>query len=166
MKSLIIYFSNNGCTKEYAEYLAQKTYSKLSSTKDIDVNELSSYDYIILGTNVRFGKLGISQWIQKNKSKLTGLNLYLYIVYGISDEKQSKTEIFLRDIPKNLIPIENVFIFKGRLVYKQIHLKDKLPVLFSRLILKKFGETNMITEDFDDYDPNKTGELIRKIYNS
>ncbi|MEI6089663.1 MAG: flavodoxin domain-containing protein [bacterium] len=166
MKSLIIYFSNNGCTMDYAEYLAQKTYSKLSSTKDIDVNELSSYDHIILGTNVRFGKLGISPWILKNKSKLKGLNLYLYIVHGIPDEKQSKSEIFLRDIPKGLIPIENVFAFKGRLIYKQMHFGDKIPVLFSRLLLKKFGDTNMIAEDFDDFDTNKTSELIRKIYNS
>jgi menaquinone-dependent protoporphyrinogen IX oxidase len=166
MKSLIIFFSKNGSTRDYAEYLAQKTYSKLSSMKDIDVNELAIYDHIILGTNVRFGRLGIGPWIQKNKAKLKGLNLYLYIVHGIPDEKQSKTEIFLRDIPKGLIPIENVFAFKGRLIYKQMHLWDKLTVLISRLLLKNIGDTNMVAQDFDDFDPNKTSELIRKIYNS
>jgi menaquinone-dependent protoporphyrinogen IX oxidase len=166
MKSLIIYFSNNGCTRDYAEYLAQKTYSKLSTTKDIDINELSSYDHIILGSNVRYGKLGISPWIQKNKAKLKGLNLYLFMVHGIPDEKQNKTDIFLRDIPKGLIPLENVFAIKGRLIYKQLHFGDKIPVCFSRLLLKKFGDTNMITEDFDDFDPNRTSELVRKIYNS
>lgn len=165
MKSLIIYFSKNGCTRDYAEYIAQKTYSKLSSTKDIDVNELSSYDHIILGSNVRFGKLGITKWIQINKTFLKGKNIYLFIVHGISEEKQDKTEIFLRDIPKNLIPLDHIFAFKGRLIYKQLHFWDKLSVMFSRLFLKKFEDINMITEDFDDFDPNKTSELIRKIYN-
>ncbi len=166
MKSLILYFSRNGSTRDYAEYLAQKTYSKLSTIKDINLDELSSYDHIILGTNVRFGQLGISPWIKKNKSKLKGLNLYLYIVHGIPNEKQSKTDIFLRDIPKGLIPIENVFAFKGRLIYKQMHLWDKIQVLFSRLLLKKIGDTNVVAEDFDDFDSNKTSELIRKVYNS
>jgi len=166
MKRLIIYFSQNGSTRDYAEYLAQKTYSKLSTTKNIDVNELLSYDQIILGTNVRFGRLGISPWIQKNKKILKGLNLYLYIVHGIPNEKQSKIDIFLRDIPKDLIPLEHVFAFKGRLIYKQMHFWDKISVLYSRLLLKKFGDTNIVAEDFDDFDLNQTSELVRKIYNS
>lgn len=166
MKSLILYFTNNGSTMDYAEFIAQKTYSKLSSIKDIDVNELSSYDQIILGSNVKFGRLGIANWIQKNKSFLEGKNIYLFIVHGISDEKQDNYEIFKRDIPKNLIPLENVFSFKGRLIYSQLHFWDKIPVKISRLLLKKFGEKNMLTEDFDDFDTNKVSELIREIYNS
>ena len=52
MSGVILYQSKYGATKRYAEWLSEETGFQCIETKKADINEIISYDSIILGGGI------------------------------------------------------------------------------------------------------------------
>ena len=57
VKSLIVYFSKYGTTKEYAEWIAQELNGDIYSINNFKENTLNNYDTIIIGSGLYAGKV-------------------------------------------------------------------------------------------------------------
>ena len=55
MKGLVIYKGKYGATKQYAMWIGQELQLSVASADRFPVDELSKYDYFILGSSVYIG---------------------------------------------------------------------------------------------------------------
>lgn len=65
MKSLVLYTSVYGSTRQYAEWIAKELGAALADIDQFDLAEADGYDTIILGTYVRVGKLVAGDYLKK-----------------------------------------------------------------------------------------------------
>ena len=65
-KVLVMYYSENGTTKRYAEWIKEALNGDLYDIKNINPNMLSGYDVIILGSPILGGPIKGLSILSKN----------------------------------------------------------------------------------------------------
>ncbi len=117
MKTLIVYATKYGCTKECVNEL----YSKIKGevvTADIkagNVPSLKGFDNIIVGGSIYVGNLDkkLKQFMETNEITLANKNLWLFMVCGFADKAQ---ETMNAAFPKALLKsAKSVQCFGGEL---------------------------------------------------
>jgi len=102
MRTLILYSTKSGASRECAELLATKIAD--CSICDIAKNtpDIGGYDTLIVGSGVRMGKLykPAKNFIDKNIGMLLSKNTAFYLCNSYSDTLQKVIE---NNIPKKLI---------------------------------------------------------------
>ncbi len=79
-KGIILYQSNYGATKKYADWLAEETGYDVIETKKAKASNVQDYDVIVLGGGVyASGILGLN-FLKKNTSKLAGKKIAVFAV--------------------------------------------------------------------------------------
>lgn len=81
MDGAVLYATKYGSTAEYADWIGDATGLPVRNveTADIDVDE---FDFLILATPVIYYKLLITDWVQRNLSKLVGKPIIMVTVSG------------------------------------------------------------------------------------
>lgn len=100
MKSLILYTTKSGATKECAELLANRlNCSAYDITKGIPCIKLSAFDTLILGTGVRMGKIykPIKNFMQENMDLLFEKRTAIFFCNAYEDT-------FQKTVSTNLSP--------------------------------------------------------------
>ena len=125
MNSLIIYGSQYGTTKCYAEKLSEKTGIHMMNYEDI--KDISDYETIIhLGGLYAGGVKGL-----KNTIKALPKNANLIIVtVGLADIKDKENidnirKSISRQVPQEIYDKATIFHLRGGIDYKQLSLKHK-----------------------------------------
>jgi len=81
MKGAVLYATKYGSTAEYADWISEATSLPVFDVHRDDVN-LESYDFLVLATPVIYYKLIITDWVQRNLSKLDGKLIVMVTVSG------------------------------------------------------------------------------------
>ena len=135
MKSLIIYGSQYGTTKRYAERFAEMTGFPVISYEDI--NALTSYERVIcFGGLYAGGVKGL-----KNAVKRFSLNTKLIIVtVGLADvcDKENISNIrnsISKQVPEDLLKSAFVFHLRGGIDYQKLSFKHKtmMTLLYNKI---------------------------------
>jgi len=110
-KILVMYYSENGTTKKYAEWIAEGLNGDLYDIKNIKSEMLSSYDVIILGSPILAGA---------PKGSIKGLDIFtknqnlikdkkiVYYACGIEDMSKEIVQNGIREYVKKAVP-EKIF---------------------------------------------------------
>ncbi len=87
-KGIILYQSQYGATKKYAEWLTEKTGYDCIETKNAKVSQLQNYDVILLGGGVYASGIAGLHFLKKNVNHLSDKKIAVFAV-GASpyDEK-------------------------------------------------------------------------------
>lgn len=135
MKTLIIYGSQYGTTKRYAERFAEMTGFPVISYEDI--NALSGYERVIyFGGLYAGGVKGL-----KNAVKRFSLNTKLIIVtVGLADvcDKENISNIrnsISKQVPEDLLKSAFVFHLRGGIDYQKLSFKHKtmMTLLYNKI---------------------------------
>ena len=70
MNGVILYQSKYGATKRYAEWLSEEIGFQCIETKKADINEIITYDPIILGGGIYASGIAGLSFLKKNINKL------------------------------------------------------------------------------------------------
>ena len=81
MKGAILYTTKYGSTAEYADWIGEATELPVLNVRSDDVDP-DAYDFLILATPVIYYKLLITDWVQKNLSKLEAKPIVMVTVSG------------------------------------------------------------------------------------
>lgn len=136
MKKIIIYGSQYGTTKRYADELSKKT--GIKSLAYTEINDLSTYNTILyLGGLYAGGVLGLSKTI---KQFPMGTNQTLIIVtVGLADPKvQSNTDNIKRSIskqlPSDIYSKSAIFHLRGGIDYQKLNFihKNMMKLLYNK----------------------------------
>lgn len=137
MKTLIIYGSQYGSAKRYAERLAELTGIEAVNYKDVKKTE--GFDKIVY-----FGGLyaGAVLGLKKTVSKMSGVKELFVVTVGVTDPNESEYFSEIRksiksQIPTNLYNEEKVFHLRGAIDYNRLNMKHRLMMsMFHKMVLK------------------------------
>ena len=78
MNGVILYQSKYGATKRYADWLSEETGFQCIETRKADINEIVTYDTIILGGGLYASGIAGLSFLKKYISKLTGKKIIVF----------------------------------------------------------------------------------------
>ena len=167
MNTLIIYGSQYGTTRRYAEKFAEMTHLPVISYEDI--KNLTDYDQIIY-----FGGLyaGGIKGLKNTLKKLTANTKLIIVTVGLADvsNKENINNInnsIRKQVPEHLLKDASLFHLRGGIDYSKLNFKHRtmMKMLYHSLKNKPFEsltqedkefiETYNKKVDFVDYDSLK-----------
>ena len=125
MKTLVIYNSQTGFTKRYAQWIAEETSAQCVELKDAKKIDLNEFDSIIFGGWAMAGTITKVKWFCKKAQGLQGKKLVAFCV-GASPVENPEIDEFLRKTSaqeefKNI----RVFFCPGGLDYEKMSVASR-----------------------------------------
>lgn len=94
MKTIVIYNSQTGFTKRYAQWLAEMTEAQCVELKEAKKMDMSTFDNIVFGGWAMAGSITKVKWLIKNKAGWQGKKLVAFCV-GASPIENPEIDEFL-----------------------------------------------------------------------
>jgi len=137
MKTLIIYGSQYGSTKRYAEHLSETTGIEAVDYKK--AKNIEGYDRIIfMGGLYAGGVLGL----KKTVGKMADSQELIIVTVGVTDPNETEYFCEIRKsikakIPAGLYNEKNIFHLRGVIDYSQLGMKHRFMMsMFHKMVLK------------------------------
>ena len=150
MKNIIVYGSNYGTTKQYANELSRRTNMKVISFKKVN-QQINDYDNIIyLGALYAGGVLGMSKTLKK-LNNISNKKILIATV-GLSDPTDEVNKNNIRNNIKNQIPKEvlekaKIFHLRGGIDYSKLNFAHKTMMKLLYNAVKNLPEEKQTAED-------------------
>jgi menaquinone-dependent protoporphyrinogen IX oxidase len=143
MKTAVVYQSNYGRTKQYAEWIAAELEADIIERKKANVATLAGYDLVIYGGGLYAGGiLGVS-FVAKNPVK----NLVVFTV-GLADPLATDySEIMNKGFPDGASKPLRVFHLRGGIDYKELSFIHKGMMGMVKKTAEKKTEAERTDED-------------------
>lgn len=157
MKTLIIYNSQTGFTKKYAEWIAEGCNGELLPIKQAEKKPDSffeDFDAISYGGWTMGGNITKLEWFQQKLPSWKGKKLAVFCV-GASPAENPDIDSFIEKM-ENLLPETKVFYCQGGISYE----KMKLPM---KLMMKIFSTGLRNKKDASEKE-RAMGEMLSKSY--
>ena len=157
MKTIIIYNSQTGFTKRYAQWIAEKTNGECVEFSIAKKMDLSNFDAIVFGGWAFAGSISKIKWFKKNIEKWSNKKLAVFCC-GASPVENPDIE---RDLPKNFTQYElkkfRWFYCPGGLDYDKMSVTSRtmMKMLLKSLESKKdktekdIEQIKMISSSYD-----------------
>lgn len=151
MDILIVYAGKTGTTEKCAGIIAQKLKNVTVVNLIQESPDISKYDLIIVGSNVRFGRLNrkVMKFISTNKTGLLNKKVAYYICCGFVDGYKKYLD---EGIPKELLEKAIIYeTFGGEMDIEKQNGLDKLIVKMVSKVTEGKVETKMLYENIDKF---------------
>ena len=160
MKGIVIYKGKYGATKQYAKWIGAESGLPVADSKDIKENELSYYDFLLIGSSVYIGKLQIQKWLKDNLTYLCGKKIFLFQVAATPPEEKEKRQAYNRSsIPDEIMKNCEFYFLPGRMIMQKLSWKDRFMLkMGARLTKDPRAKKGMLT-DYDEVKKYKIEEI-------
>ena len=145
-KVSVVYFSNYGSTKKYAEWIAAELNGDIYSIENFNQNSLVNYDTIIIGSGLYAGKIEGIKLIVSNYETLKNKKLVLFTC-GLADYSKTENINSINKRLEEIIPLNireaiKVFYLRGYIDYKNLNLKHRIMMWLMKMsIIRKNAES-------------------------
>lgn len=129
-KTIILYQSKYGATKQYAEWLSQKLECDMIETKSAKINDLAGYDTIILGGGIYANGIAGISFLKKNYSALKDKKVAVFAVGASPYDKKAMDGIIEHNLKGDMAGIpcfycrgawkESLMTFRDRTLCKML----------------------------------------------
>lgn len=157
MKTVVIYNSQTGFTKRYAEWIAEKSAADCYELTEAKKKNLDSYDAIIYGGWACAGGISKISWIKNNIKKWGDKKIIVFCVGG-SPIENPEVEIAVKN-KFNVKELEKVPVFycPGGFNYEKMSASSKIMMkMFVQTLKRKKNKTEeenlmikMISSSYD-----------------
>ena len=131
MKTIVIYNSQTGFTKRYAQWIAQKASADCVELSVAKKTDLDSYDAIAFGGWAVAGSISKLKWFKKNISKWSDKKLVVFCVGASPIDNPEIEEALPKNFTEEELKVVKWFYLPGGLDY------EKMPAT-SRVMMKMF----------------------------
>lgn len=157
MKTIVIYNSQTGFTKRYAEWIAEATGAEcvaLSAAKELDLN---GYEAIVFGSRVCAGSVDKIKWLKANINNRSAKKLAVFCVGGSPMNSPDIAPFIERNFTDAERERAKVFYCPGGFNYEKMPIPSKLMMkMFSKMLNAKKDKTEseeimakMISSSYD-----------------
>ncbi len=137
MNGVILYQSKYGATKRYADWLSEETGFKCVETRKADINEIITYDTIILGGAIYASGIAGLSFLKKNIKKLAGKKIVVFCCGASPYEEKAVQQIREHNMKGDLSDIP-LFYCRGAWNLDAMSFKDRtLCKLLRKSVEKK-----------------------------
>lgn len=173
MKTVVIYSSQTGFTKRYAEWIAEAAEADSLELALAKKKDLSSYNAIVFGGWACAGSIRDLKWFKCHMDQWTDKKLIVFCVGG-SPMDSPEIEPALK---KNFTETErmrvNVFYCPGGFCYEKMSVSSRLMMrMFLKALKAKKGKTEaeevmvkMISSSYDISDRKYTEPILKCLRN-
>ena len=156
-RTVVIYKSKHGSTKQYAEWIGEELDCPVIAEKDFSKKDFDKYDNIIFGGCVQAGGIMGFDLIKKNMRRLEEKKIVTFAV-GLN-VMQKETRMQLREINFDKKRVERMTCFYCPGAYKPEEIKgiDAGIVIMMISMLESKGALEMTEEDKKLLDAVKNG---------
>lgn len=140
MKTAIIYYSQTGFTKRYAEWIAEAINADCLKLQKAKKEDLSVYEAIVFGSWIRSENICNLNWFENNLKKWSDKKMILFCVGG-SPLNSPKVKIMLKKISNKLEPYNvSIFYCPGGFNYQKMNLSSRImmKIFLQSLKIKKY----------------------------
>jgi menaquinone-dependent protoporphyrinogen IX oxidase len=146
MKGIILYKSKYGATKQYAEWIAERTGFPCVRTEDADIRTVSEYDTVILGGGVYASGIAGLSFLKKNIGQLKGKKILVFCC-GASPYEQEAFEAAVRHNMKDELAGIPCFYCRGAWDMEKMTVMDRgLCRMLQKAVAKKDPEALEVWE--------------------
>lgn len=164
MKGIIVYKGKYGATSQYAQWLGTTFQVPVIETDDMTADNITRYDYVIVGSSVYVGRLQVREWVRRYECLLQAKKVYFFIVCATpANEKEKIEEIVRNNVPEGLRTEENIYVLRGRMIMKNLSWWDKLILKLGAMLQKDPGARKQMLQDFDEVKQENLLPLIKGI---
>jgi menaquinone-dependent protoporphyrinogen IX oxidase len=135
-KTVVVYRSKSGFTKNYAQWLAENLKCDLLEGAKVKVNDLLSYDTIIYGAGMYAVGINGIKLITKNFEKLKDKKLIVFAVGATPVREETTQEVRRLNIPAEQFDKIKFFYLRGGFDYSRLSLFNKLLMTMMKIKLK------------------------------
>ena len=171
-KTLIIYSTTDGQTIKICEKLAKDSFNnnvKLCSLKDLIGENLNSYNKIIIGASIRYGKHNpdVLEFVKSNINILNKVKTAFFSVNVVARKKEKNTPstnpYVIKFIKQTNWKPTNIGVFAGKVDYPSYRFFDKYIIRFIMWLTK--GPTDVSKSyEFTNWDEVKEfGKIINEM---
>ncbi len=126
MKTIIIYHSQTGFTKRYAEWIAEEVHAECVPFEQIKKYSLEDYDTIVFGGWACAGGISKLAWFKSNMSKWDGKKLVAFCVGGSPMENPEVEQALNHNFNEEEQKKVRVFYCPGGMNYEKMSSGSKL----------------------------------------
>ena len=154
-KTLIIYSTTDGQTIKICDKLAKDSFGnnvKLCSLKDIIGEDINSYNKIIIGASIRYGRHNpkVLEFVKNNINILNNVKTAFFSVNVVARKKEknspSTNPYVIKFIKQTNWKPTNIGVFAGKIDYPSYRFFDKYIIRFIMWLTK--GPTD-ITQSYE-----------------
>ena len=166
MKTAIIYVSQTGFTKQYAEWLSEEVQGDCMTAAEAEKKDLSGYDAVVFGGWCFAGSIKKLDWFKKKAAQWADKKKVVYAV-GASPLENPELQEGLR---KNFTDEEwaqiSVFYCPGGLCYEKMNGVSRVMMkMFVRMLAKNKSEkeqamAKMLSKSYDISDRKYIAPIV------
>lgn len=171
MKTIVIYNSQTGFTRRYANWIAEAANAEVLPLAEAKKKDLSEYDAVVFGSWACAGSIKRLNWLKERMKDLSGKKVIVFCV-GASpaDNPDTKTamEKTARDLGDENLP---VFYCPGGLNYDAMSAASRMMMkAFAKVVASKKDKSEaeevmakMIAISYDISDPKYIEPILQEI---
>ena len=171
MKTAVVYTSQTGFTKRYAEWIAERTGGDAIELGDAKKKDLSGYDAIVYGGWACAGSISKISWFKKNIEKWTGKKLAAFCVGGSPIDNPDIEPALRKNFDEETYKKIGIFYCPGGFDYDKMSGKSKLMMkMFIKMLKSKKNKTEeeetmikMISNSYDISDKKYIEPIVEYI---
>lgn len=142
MKAIVIYNSQTGFTKRYAEWIAEAAGADCMELSAAKGKNLADYEAIVFGGWARAGRISKLDWFKGNMDKWKGKKLMVFCVGASPAGSPQIGPALKQNFTASEFKRVDVFYCPGGLDYERMSLPSKLMMkLFAKMLSAKKGKT-------------------------
>ena len=171
-KTLIIYSTTDGQTIKICDKLAEDSFNdnvKLCSLKDIIEEDLNSYNKIIIGASIRYGKHNpeVLKFVKNNINILNKVKTAFFSVNVVARKKEKNTPstnpYVIKFIKQTNWKPTNIGVFAGKVDYPSYKFFDKYIIRFIMWLTKGPTDVSKSYEFTNWNEVEKFGKIINEM---
>ncbi|MBQ1628827.1 MAG: hypothetical protein IIT68_00005 [Treponema sp.] len=173
MKSIVIYNSQTGFTKQYAEWISEAAGCECVSLKKIRKIKLADYDAIVFGSWCMAGTLMKLDWFKKQMPSLSaaGKKLIVFAVGATPAEAPEVAAEMKRMLSEEEKQMAKLFYCPGGLNYDNMNwLSKTMMKMLAKMLMSKKDATKkdikkaeMILNSYDISDKKYIAPIVSEI---
>lgn len=142
MRTIVIYNSQTGFTKRYAEWIAEAAGADCLPLSEAKKKNLAEYEAIVFGGWACAGGISKLAWFKSNMDKWTDKKLIVFCVGGSPIENPEIMPALKQNFKESELKRVNVFYCPGGFCYEKMSASSKLMMkMFVKALKAKKNKT-------------------------
>lgn len=165
MSGIILYKSKYGATKQYADWIAERTGFSCIKTDDADIKDVMKYDVIVLGGGIYASGIAGLPFLKKHIAKLKDKKIIVFCC-GASPYEQNAFEAIVKHNFTGELAGLPCFYCRGTFDMSEMSFKDRTLCKMLRKVVsgKNPNEYEAWEKGLMEVGENERGDWIDKAY--
>ena len=133
MKTLVLYTSKYGSTKQYAEWIAEELGTISRPLAAVTADDVAACNTLVIGCYVRMGKLMGAEFLAQHWDALQHIHVVLFSVAAAPSESLERAKWFEESVPPHIRAQITHVPLRGRV--RNLDLKDRAIIAMPKFML-------------------------------